>query len=402
MPRVLRIVNRFNIGGPTYNAAYLTKHLSPDYKTLLIGGEIEKNESSSIYILRDLGVKPIIIPEMQRSMQYNGDLVAYYKLKEIIKRFKPDIVHTHASKSGALGRWAAYKCGVPVVLHTFHGHVFHSYFNRLKTELVKQTERRMANISTRIIALSEMQKYELSEIHHICYPDKISVIPLGFDLSRFRENTEEKRARFRKEYSLTNNDIAIGIIGRLSPIKNHDLFISAIRHSRQNTTRSIRAFIIGDGERHDELVRKCLEEGLTVSTKADNNTADVIFTSWIKDVDIAIAGLDLVCLTSLNEGTPVSLIEAQASSRCVLSMQVGGIENVVKNHYTGMLTSSSEQFQAVMVQLITDSVLRSRLALNGWEHVRENFHYTRLVNDTKRLYDELLEKKKEYHVQYQT
>lgn len=401
MPRVLRIINRFNIGGPTYNAAYLTKHLLPDYKTLLVGGSIDEGEESSDYILHDLGIRPLLIPEMQRSVKYNGDWIAYYKLKEIIKRFKPDIVHTHASKPGALGRWAAYKCGVPVIVHTFHGHVFHSYFNRLKTELVKQAERRMAAVSTKIIALSDMQKYELSDIHHICEAEKISVIPLGFDLSRFREDTEEKRDKFRIHYRIDEHEIAVGIVGRLVSIKNHELFIQSIRHVKQHTKKPIRAFVIGDGERRDELIRKCLECGLTVSVFPSQSKADVTFTFWIKEVDYAMAGLDLVCLTSLNEGTPVSLIEAQATSRCVLSTQVGGVENVVSNHYTGLLAQTNEAYMASMLRLVNDDDLRTHLASHGWEHVRQNYHYTRLVSDVRQMYDELLERKKVYHHQYQ-
>jgi len=186
MPRILRIINRFNIGGPTYNAAYLSKYLSSDFETLLVAGEKDETEDSSQFILQELGLKPIIIPEMKREINLKNDRIAYKKIKEIIADFKPDIVHTHASKAGALGRLAAYKMKVPVILHTFHGHVFHSYFGKAKTKMYKTIERNLARKSTKIIAISDIQKIELSKIHNITKPNNINVIPLGFDLIKFK------------------------------------------------------------------------------------------------------------------------------------------------------------------------------------------------------------------------
>ncbi len=133
MPRVLRIINRFNLGGPTYNASYLTKYLAPDFETYLLGGQKDESEENSEYIVRDLGLTPMILPEMRRTINPMKDLVAYSKIKAIIKEFKPDIVHTHASKAGALGRRAAFFSGVPIIIHTFHGHVFDSYFSGIKS-----------------------------------------------------------------------------------------------------------------------------------------------------------------------------------------------------------------------------------------------------------------------------
>jgi len=395
MPKVLRILNRFNIGGPTYNAAYLTKFLSPEFKTVLVGGSIEEEEDSSEYILKQLGIKPIVIPEMQRSIRYNSDVIAYYKLKEIIQRFKPDIVHTHASKPGALGRWAAYRSGVPVIVHTFHGHVFHSYFNRIKTELFKQIERKMAAVSTRIVALSDIQKFELSVEHKICEPEKIAVIPLGFDLNRFQEQKQYKRNKFRKEYHLEEDELAIGIIGRLVPIKNHELFIRSMAQLKLQTNRKVRAFVIGDGEIRNRLIALCRELGLSVSLFPDKSPADITFTSWIKEVDVANAGLDIICLTSLNEGTPVSLIEAQASGKPVISTNVGGIENVVYSGKTGILVNSPDvlHFTQALKELVSNDTLRIKMGEAGWEHVSTRFHYTRLVNDIKELYYQLLDEK---------
>ena len=219
--KVLRIINRFNLGGPTFNAAYLTKYLEGDFETLLVGGVKYDEEESSEFILEKLGITPVVIPEMKRSISFKEDRIAYQKIIKIIEEFKPDIVHTHASKAGALGRLAASKCKVPVVIHTFHGHVFHSYFGSLKTLFYKTIERWLAKKSTKIVAISDIQKKELWEDHGICKKDKITVVPLGFDLDKFQKNTEEKRKSFRLKYKISDDEVSIGIVGRLVLIKNH-------------------------------------------------------------------------------------------------------------------------------------------------------------------------------------
>lgn len=396
MPKVLRIINRFNLGGPTYNAAYLTKHLGGDYTSLLIGGQKEDSEDSSDFILRQVGVHPLLIPEMQRSLHYNNDIKAYFKIKSIIERFKPDIVHTHASKAGGLGRMAAFASGVPIVIHTFHGHVFHSYFNKAKTHIFKSVERRLAKKTDRIIALSELQKHELVDEHRICGNEKISVIPLGFDLFRFQENKYEKRQAFRKSFFLRENTIAIGIIGRLVPIKNHGFFLEAIAALKKKTDLPIQAVVIGDGELRSELEKKCELLGLShASSPEQAASADVVFAGWQKDIDVINAGLDIVALTSLNEGTPVSLIEAQASGKPIVSTRVGGIENVVLPGKTALLSDAGdlEGFVNNLTALVSDPFLRYQMGDLGWDWVSSRFHYSRLVSDVKKLYDELLDKK---------
>ena len=386
MIRVLRILNRFNLGGPTYNAAFLTKYLPPDFKTLLVGGEIDKTENSSLHILDDLNVKPIIIPEMKRSINYNNDLVAYYKLKEIIHRFKPDIIHTHASKAGSLGRWAAYRCNVPVVVHTFHGHVFHSYFGPAKTSIVKSVERSLAKISSAIVAISDKQKEELCHIHKIAPADKVTVIPLGFDLNKFREHKETKRTTFRKEYNISDDEIAIGIIGRLVPIKNHSFFIDAIEHLIKSSQLPLRFFIVGDGESKADIEQYARLKNIPFTHKKGEK-AVLTFTSWIKEIDQVNAGLDIITLCSLNEGTPVSLIEAQASGTPIVATNVGGIEDAVLQGKTALLTgNNAEDFAEKILLLASDKHLRHKMEEAGWKFVERKFHYTRLVKDMEELY----------------
>lgn len=377
MPKILRIINRFNIGGPTYNAAYLSKYLSPDFETLLVGGQKDETEDSSEFILDSLGLKPLIIPEMKREVKWSEDKVAYKKIKELIGDFKPDIVHTHASKAGAIGRLAAHKMKVPLIYHTFHGHVFHSYFGAMKTQVYKSVERNLARKSSRIIAISDIQKEELSNIHKICSPDKIKVIPLGFDLTRFYTDLEIKRAQFRSEWKIGDEEIAIGIVGRLVPIKNHQMFLDVAKRVSDKAKKSLKFVIVGDGELRGELEEYVNKLGLE----------NVIFTSWQKNVDVVNAGLDIICLTSKNEGTPVSLIEAQASGKPIVSTRVGGIENVVKPNETAFLSEVGDMdaFSSGLLKLIEDDELRKEFGLKG-NHVLQKFHFTRLVNDFRELY----------------
>src|SRR5690554_1262717 len=391
MPRILRIINRFNLGGPTYNAAYLTKYLPDEYETLLLGGMKDRSEDSSQFIVENLGIQPMVLSEMKRAILPFQDYLAYKKVKEVIHGFQPDIVHTHASKPGAIGRWAAHKMKVPVIVHTFHGHVFHSYFNSAKTEFYKKLERKLASVSTGIIAISERQKYEIVEEHQICAENKVHVIPLGFDLQRFQENTYEKREVFREEFRLNKEDIAVAIVGRLVPIKNHALFLDTMKYAKDRTAKRIKGFIVGDGESRIEIQDYCAKVGLTYSSDSEDE-ADIYFTSWVKNVDFVYAGVDIVALTSKNEGTPVSLIEAQAAGKAIVSTNVGGIENVVLPGQTAFLSDSddTENFKINLLEMVNNDELRLEFGEKGWNFVKNKFHYERLVKDITKLYEELL------------
>jgi glycosyltransferase involved in cell wall biosynthesis len=379
MPKILRIINRFNIGGPTYNAAYLSKYMPDNFETMLVGGQKDVTEDSSGFILDKLNLNPIIIPEMRREIGFSDDRKAYKKIKDLITEFKPDIVHTHASKAGAIGRLAASKMNVPLIYHTFHGHVFHSYFGKAKTSAYKNIERYLAKKSTNIIAISDIQKQELAIEHKICKLDKIKVVPLGFDLNRFREDQEIKRMRFRNEWNIQSDEIAIGIIGRLVPIKNHKFFFEVCEMVNSNTSKKVKFVVVGDGELGQELRELVAAKNLT----------NVIFTSWQKEVDVVNAGLDIICLTSLNEGTPVSLIEAQASSKPIVTTNVGGVKNIVRDNKSAYCVERSDLdgFAMRLLSLIEDDILRDEFSENG-EHVFESFHYSRLVKDISSIYSD--------------
>lgn len=387
--RVLRIINRFNIGGPTYNATFLTAFLGEDYETKLLGGLPDMGESDSLYILENYGVQPHLIEEMVRLPNLKSDRAAYKKLKEIIREFEPDIVHTHASKAGALGRRAARACGVPVVVHTFHGHVFHSYFGKFKTQLFKLIERRLAKRSDAIIAISAIQKHELTAVHGICRPEKVHVIPLGFDLQPFHDKRLSERAQIREKYGIEEDEIAVAIIGRLAPIKNHDMFFDAMEKVLASTKKKIKIFIVGDGSEKTHVEERAAQLN-------QNNGPIVCLTSWITDIGSFNAGMDIICLTSRNEGTPVSLIEAQAGGVPVVTTDVGGVRDVVVEGETGYIVDpgDTEQFATRVLFLIENEKKRAEMSQNGWNFVQEKFHYRTLVGNVRQLYQDLLEKKK--------
>lgn len=388
MPKVLRIINRFNLGGPTYNVAYLTKHLPSEYETLLVGGPEEKGETSSLHITDSLGLKPIIIKNLNREIDLKNDYQAYKEIKKIITEFKPDIVHTHASKAGAIGRLAAISCGVPVIIHTFHGHVFHSYFGKLKTLFYKTIERYLAKRSQAIVAISKKQKNELVNVFHICKDEQTHIVPLGFDLKKFNENTEQKRAKFRATHHIKDIELAIGIVGRLAPIKHHELFIDGIEHVLNNNSIPLKAVIIGDGETRDHLKTYLKNKNLSFSF-GENPNATFQFIGWQKDMDVVLAGLDLVALSSKNEGTPVSLIEAQAAGKFIVTTNVGGVKDILKDG-CGFIAENDDQFKQLLEKAVLNINSLKDQAKSGIAFAQEKFSYMRLVKDMDMLYKKLL------------
>ena len=386
--KILRIINRFNIGGPTYNATFLTRFISDDYETLLVGGLPDEGETDSLHVLKEYGVEPLLIEEMKRLPSFQNDRKAYLRLKEIIKEYKPDIVHTHASKAGALGRKAALSCKVPIIVHTFHGHVFHSYFGKIKTKLFKLIERRLAKKSTGIVAISELQKKELSLEHNICKDHKIKVINLGFDLKKFNNNLETNRELTRNNFSIDQDEIAVAIVGRLAPIKNHHFFLDVIQEISNRSKKRIAVFIVGDGSE-----RGAIEQKIEQMTLGSNVRIEM--TSWIKEIEIFNAGMDIMCLTSNNEGTPVSLIEAQAACIPVITTDVGGVKDIILDGETGFIVpkDSIQKYTEKLLILIEDENKRKKMSQNGWSFVEHKFHYTTLVKNMETYYSELLNAK---------
>ena len=396
MPRVLRILNRLIVGGPLLNASYLTKYMEPEFETMLVVGEKESHEKDASYFTDQLGIKPVFVPEMGRSISPLKDYGAYKKIKQLIREFKPDIVHTHAAKPGAIGRMAAAAMKVPVIVHTYHGHVFHSYFSSAKTKAFIGIERYLGKKSSAIIAISEQQHKELVTDFRIAPADKFRIVPLGLDLDKFARGNDEKRKSFRSSYGIADDTIVITITGRMVPVKNHELFLQGILYLLQHSAKKIRAFIVGDGETRAAMEAKAREMGIGFSTEKDDlHNQPLVFTSWRSDIDVINAGSDIITLTSFNEGTPVSLIEAHAAGKPVVSTRVGGIEAVVEEKVTGLLSDINDVqgYCDNLLQLVNNDIQRAQFGELAAAKVKEKYSYQRLVGDMKRLYGDLLKAK---------
>lgn len=397
MPRVLRILNRLIVGGPALHVMNLTHYMSDEFETMVIVGNKDDQEQSAEYMADKFNITPVYIPEMSRNINFFNDIKSFYKIRRYIKQFKPDIVDTHGTKAGVIGRLAAFSLKVPVVIHTYHGHIFHSYFGKIKTSIFVFIEKLLAHKTDAIITISRSQRDDLLKEFKISSADKIHTILLGFDLKKFQTDYFLKRQRFRNEFGLSEDEIAIGIIGRLVPIKNHRLFVEAISFALKKTNKKIRAFIIGDGGIRKSLEQQCRDSGIpfTNALNIDYSPYKLIFTSWRNDIDVVNAGLDIITMTSLNEGTPVSLIEAQASNKPIVTTDVGGITDILVENDTAFISriADSTKFKENLLKLIEDDELRRQIGMNGYEHVKDRFNCERLVSETKSLYYALLASK---------
>jgi glycosyltransferase involved in cell wall biosynthesis len=382
--KVLRIINRFNLGGPVYNVTYLTKFLPKPFETKLVGGCATSSEQDATFILESHGVEFEKLGSMSRSIRVLSDLRTFFVLIKLIKRYKPTIVHTHASKAGALGRIAAKLMGVPVIVHTYHGHVFHGYFNPMVTKMVIFLEQFLGRISTKIITISPEQQQEIVNKFKVVPLEKTCIIPLGFDLKRFEES-QTKRDELRTDAGILNEQCAVAIVGRLAPIKNHRLFIDAAALVHSQYPNEFIFYVVGDGELKTEI-KSYLEKTYPLLNE------NIVFTSWIADMTTFYPAMDIVCLTSLNEGTPVSLIEAQASGIPVISTNVGGVKDIVQANETGIIMEGRAQDELAkhLIELHLNRSLRMKMSQNARNFVKEKFTYQRLVDDMDSLYKTLL------------
>lgn len=380
--KILRIIARLNVGGPAIHTVLLTAGLGRDrFESLLVSGIVGEAEGDMSYFASKYGIEPIVISELCREISWKDDLITLYKLFRLIKSEKPDIVHTHTAKAGTIGRLAAILAGAPYVVHTFHGHVLHSYFGQLKTSILIWIERVLARFTDKIVVISPLQYHELCHQIKIAPSNRFSIIPLGFDLGQFL-NAETHSGKLRKELSISEDILLVGIVGRLTPVKNHELFLRSAAQVLQSVANS-RFVIVGDGELKHELEK--LAENLGIQDK-------VIFLGWRDDMPVIYADLDVVVLTSLNEGTPVTLIEALASARPVVATAVGGAPDIVLDGQTGILAPSGDAdgLAVAITDLLQYPDKRQEFGERGREFVREKYTKERLCTDMEKLYGELL------------
>jgi glycosyltransferase involved in cell wall biosynthesis len=394
-PRLLIILNRFAVGGPASNTISTAALLSEQFDILLVAGAPDADEQAADHLLEQYkGFRFQQLLSLQRSVVPGNDWKAYRELKHIIRSFQPHIVHTHGAKPGVLGRLAAHRCKVPVILHTFHGHVFHSYFNSITSGLIVRIERWLASYSTALIAINQTLQQELIHQYRIAAAGKIKLIRLGIETNRYQDHTAEKRQQFRKEFGLQQEEIAIGLIGRLVPVKNLPLFVEAAQEVRAQygQNNKLKFFIVGDGNEKAMLEQLLSSKQLPYTNAgSDFDTgASFIFTSWRTDMDIVLAGLDIVALTSLNEGTPVSLMEAMAAGKAIVSVGVGGIPELIEQGRTGLLATGKEGVVRQLAALINDSSMRQQLSIAASAEAEARLSKLAETKQLAALYNSLL------------
>jgi glycosyltransferase involved in cell wall biosynthesis len=359
---------------------------------MLIGGVHESHEQSADYILNNEGVNFKKLKYMRRSISPIYDFITLLQLIMILYRFNPKIIHTHAAKAGLLGRFATlFYLKKVYVVHTYHGNVFEGYFSDFKNKIILKIERFLAKHSTKVVSISPLQKEDLVNKYKVCDSNKITVVPLGFDLNRFTKHIDDKRTKTRSEFLIKNNELCITIIGRVVPIKNHKLFIDVFEYCKKNSNKKIKALVVGDGNETVDVMSYSKTKNLEVTYKSPSGNEDLIFASWRSDIDNILAASDVVCLTSHNEGTPVSIIESMASATASISTDVGGVSDIITNNETGNVASGDLfDYGTKLLKLIEDETYRQKVAIAGQTKSLTTFNYTNLVDNIENLYHKLI------------
>lgn len=389
--RIIRIIDRLNVGGPAKHVTWLAAGLDPsEFETTLVTGTVPPGEGDMSWFAHQAGIEPLVIPEMSRELSPR-DLVVILKLLRLFFKLRPDIVHTHKAKAGAAGRIAAFVYRVISrrrvrIFHTFHGHIFHSYYGPLKTRIFILIERALARLCTdRIVVISRQQFVEINGKFGVGGNDQFSVIPLGLDL----EDGALPGSSLRRELGLSEETVLIGIVGRLCEVKNHAMFLRACERLRGSGARFA---IIGDGHLRPELDAQVRGSGI-----GDR----VSFLGFRDDVTGLYSDLDIVALTSLNEGTPLTLIEGMSRGVPAVATNVGGVRDLmgeviekrdgflVCEHGLMVPSGDDRKFAEAITFLLENGDLRREMGHRAREFVTRNYSRTRLIADIENLYTAL-------------
>ena len=375
--RVLRVITRLNIGGPAINAALLSTRLDPDrFVTLLVAGSESATEGSMLDLGRlGDGLALRRVPALGRAISPIDDVRALAAVTKIAREFRPHIVHTHLAKAGTIGRVAARLAGTRAVVHTYHGTVFRGYFGGMKSRAVVGVEQTLSHITTRIVAITPSQRRELIALG-IGDERKVVEIPLGFDLAPFLNAPDKNVARER--LGLPRDVPIVAIVARLVPVKDVSLFLRAMA----KVPAPALAIVVGDGELRASLKAESAALGLGGRCR---------FIGWQRDVASVYAAADVVALTSINEGSPVSIIEAMAAGRAVVCTAVGGVPDVVRPG-TGVLVPSRDDvaFARELTALLSAPARRAELGAAARRAVHPAYDAARLVSDMTRLYESMV------------
>jgi glycosyltransferase involved in cell wall biosynthesis len=389
--KVIRIVARLNIGGPARHVTMLSRDLVPTgFDTLLVHGSLAHGEAPLDCPLGD-HVRTLQIPELGREVRLFHDFAALIRLVRLVFAEQPDIVHTHTSKAGTLGRAAAFvynstrprrrRC---LVVHTFHGHVFHGYFGPFGSLAVRMAERCLGRVTDRVVTISPRQSDDIVNAHRIAPASRVDVVRLGLELDALLA-LGPGESGLRGELGYQPSDVVFGFVGRLVPIKDPATLVRAFAAVLRRVPNA-RLVFVGDGELRPAMERLVASMGVGPA---------VSFLGWRSDICSVHATLDVLTLSSLSEGTPLALIEAMAAGRATIATSAGGTPDVVADGITGLLVPARDPdaLAEAMVRLASDLALRTRMGAAGRARSIE-YRLDRLVSEVARLYHRGLERKR--------
>ena len=382
--RVLRVIARLNMGGPALHVAYLTHGLRErGYDTTLVAGSLARGEDSMEFVARELGIEATHLPELRRDIAPIRDLQATVRLARLIRRLRPDILHTHTAKAGAVGRMAALLVGdarPPIVVHTFHGHVLRGYFGPRLSYGFRLLERWLAKRTDALVAVSPEVRDELVRLG-VAPAEKFTVVRVGIEL-RERVADLDGRAETRRLLGIADDSFTVGWVGRMTGVKRTSDVLLAFKRLRERGVDAVLC-MIGDGPERGQLERRAHELGIMKRT---------LFLGYQEHVAPYYAALDAMILPSGNEGTPVSAIEALAAGRPVVATRVGGLPDVVREGEDGFLVTPGavDELADRLERLAADEELRRRMGEAGRERVLPRYSVERLIDDVDALYRSLL------------
>jgi glycosyltransferase involved in cell wall biosynthesis len=372
--RVMQVIARMNVGGPAVLVADLMRNFDPSVvKAVLVTGFCDANESDYLdEVAKD--VKAVRVPGLGRSISPLRDVNAFFLLVKEIRKFNPDVIHTHTAKAGVLGRIAGLLAAPTAKrVHTYHGHLLHGYFGKSKTKLVTLVEKSLALITHRIIAIGNSVKKDLI-VAGIGTDSKYEVIFPGLQPLKISSKEEAK-----KNLGLESNNTYLIFVGRLTQIKRPDRLLEIARYLNANHTNS-QILVAGAGELLDPIKSKSETEGLPLT-----------FLGWRNDIELILSAADMAILSSDNEGIPLTLIQASQAGLPIVSTDVGSVSDIVISGTTGLLTevSSKGLIEGVSV-LIADPALCERFGKAGQERAREFFSSRAMIEHHQRLYSQSL------------
>ena len=372
--RVMRIIARMNVGGPAVQVSGLMRGIDKqNFDQRLYTGVCSENEADYLQEVAT-DIESYKIAGLGRSVNIISDFKALNSLVREINSFKPQIIHTHTAKAGALGRLASMLSSQDSIrVHTFHGHLLHGYFSGFKRNLIILAEKFFARFTDQFLAVGNQVRDDLLEVG-IGSREKFGVMPPGLVIGNLMEKREA-----RSQLGLSLNVLQCAYIGRVTKIKRPDRFLDVVSEIKSRKL-SIEFFIAGDGE----LSNYC-------KNRIHNEQLPVKFLGWQSDIDMVLAASDLVILTSDNEGTPLSLIQAGMAGLPVVSTNVGSISEIVLQDRTGFLTAPNTQSLANALQeLCMNPEIREEFGAAAKNFTLTHFGVDRLVSDHQELYKHLL------------